>query len=181
MPAASRDPDRRTTATASRQAVVERAEAYVRANLGTPVLVSRLCQVLGISERSLRNAFYGVRGLSPKRSMLAMRLQGVRLALSEPPPEPITVTQIATGYGFYELGRFAAVYKNAFGEAPSATLYGRHGKSQQFSHRKAHADVGTGPWTNRRRSRRATDDWHAASGAAPRVEERRRTTRHCAS
>ncbi len=180
MPAA-RDLNRRSTATASRQTVVERAEAYVRANLGTPVPVSRLCQVLGISERSLRNAFYGVRGLSPKRSMLAMRLEGVRRALSEPTPEPITVTQIATGYGFYELGRFAAVYKNAFGEAPSATLHGRHAQSQQSSNRKVHADVGTGPWTNRRSAGRASDDWNAASAAAARLEERRRTERHCAS
>jgi transcriptional regulator GlxA family with amidase domain len=104
--------------------VVERAEAYVRANLGTPVPVSRLCQVVGVSERGLRNAFSRVRGLSPKRSMMAMRLQGVRRALSSPTPEPTTVTRIATGFGFYELGRFAAVYKHAFGEVPSATLHG---------------------------------------------------------
>jgi AraC-like DNA-binding protein len=108
--------------------VVERAEAFVRSRLGTPVPVSRLCRVLGISERGLRNAFYGVRGLSPKRSMLAMRLQDVRRALSEPTLEPTTVTRIATGYGFYELGRFAAVYRNAFGEVPSATLHGTHAK-----------------------------------------------------
>ena len=121
-------PLRRSSVDASRQAVVERAEAYVRSRLGTPVPVSRLCQVLGISERGLRNAFYGVRGLSPKRSMLAMRLQDVRRALSEPTLEPTTVTRIATGYGFYELGRFAAVYRNAFGEVPSATLHGTHAK-----------------------------------------------------
>ena len=86
MASKARHPLRRSTALASRQAVVERAEAYVRSRLGTPVPVSRLCVVLGISERGLRNAFYGVRGLSPKRSMLAMRLQGARRALS--PPEP---------------------------------------------------------------------------------------------
>jgi AraC family ethanolamine operon transcriptional activator len=124
-------PLRRSTALASRQAVVERAEAYVRAHLGTAVPVSRLCQILGVSERGLRNAFYGVRGLSPKRSMLAMRLQSVRRALSEPTPEPTTVTRIATGYGFYELGRFAAVYRTAFGEVPSATLHGISGKSSR--------------------------------------------------
>ena len=123
-------PLRRLSVEASRQAVVERAEAYVRSRLGTPVTVSQLCRVLGISERGLRNAFYGVRGLSPKRSMLAMRLRGVRRALSSPALEPTTVTRIATGYGFYELGRFAAVYRHAFGEVPSATLHGTHAKSR---------------------------------------------------
>jgi transcriptional regulator GlxA family with amidase domain len=125
----SRQPLRRSTALAARQWVVEQAEAYVRANLGTPVAVSRLCQVVGVSERGLRNAFYGVRGLSPKRSMLAMRLQGVHRALSEGATEPTTVTNIATGHGFYELGRFAASYRNAFGEVPSATLHGTSAKA----------------------------------------------------
>jgi transcriptional regulator GlxA family with amidase domain len=124
--------------------VVEQAEAYVRAHLAASIPVSRLCQVVGVSERGLRNAFYGVRGLSPKRSMLAMRLEGVHRALSEPTTEPTTVTKIATGHGFYELGRFAASYRNAFGEVPSATLHGTIAKSHgQPSNRKGHADVGT--------------------------------------
>jgi len=111
------------SALASRRAMVARAEAYVQAHLATPVPVSHLCHVLGVSERGLRNAFYGVRGMSPKRRMLALRLQRVHHALSEACPGPRTVTHVATTYGFYELGRFAATYKLAFGEVPSATLY----------------------------------------------------------
>ena len=75
------------------------------------------------------NAFYGVRGMSPKRCMLAERLEGARRALADARARPGTVTGVATRYGFYELGRFAGTYKDAFGETPSETLYGASRKS----------------------------------------------------
>ncbi len=101
---------------------MERAEAYARAHASTPVPVSTLCQIVGLSERGLRNAFYGVRGMSPKRCLLAGRLQLVRHALIGAPPKPGAVTGVAMRYGFHELGRFAGSYKQAFGETPSETL-----------------------------------------------------------
>jgi len=56
--------------------------------------------------------------------MLVERLDCVRKALRESGTSPTTVTDVATGHGFYELGRFAVTYKQAFGESPSATLRG---------------------------------------------------------
>jgi AraC family ethanolamine operon transcriptional activator len=119
--------------------VVASAEAYVRARLGCPVSVGRLCRVLGLSERGLRNAFYGVHGVSPKRWMQAERLHRVRRALAEPTTERTSVTGVATTFGFYELGRFAAVYREAFGEAPSDTLRGqiRNRTSTEVPHERA--------------------------------------------
>jgi AraC family ethanolamine operon transcriptional activator len=120
---------RRTRAFAARREIVQRAEDYTRAHLDSPVPLARLCRVLGVSERALRNAFYGVRGMSPRRCMLADRLQCVRRALSATGSRPNTVTSVATDFGFYQLGRFAAIYKETFGEAPSETLRGTRRKT----------------------------------------------------
>jgi AraC family transcriptional regulator, ethanolamine operon transcriptional activator len=122
----------------SRKTVVERVEAYAREHADDLVTVSTLCRLVGLSERGLRNAFYSVRGMSPKRCLLAERLRNVRRALSEE-PKPITVTTIATRYGFYELGRFAKTYKQAFGEFPSQTLYGMDRESVIDSRGHSHA------------------------------------------
>jgi AraC family ethanolamine operon transcriptional activator len=129
----------------SRQEVVERAEAYMRANAGAHVPVSRLCHIVGISERSLRDAFYGVRGMSPKRCLLAERLQDVRRALTDSDVKPATVTSIAADHGFHELGRFAGIYRQTFGEPPSATLRRAYNETlaTHTSSTKGHVDADT--------------------------------------
>jgi transcriptional regulator GlxA family with amidase domain len=115
---------KRPRVTALQQAAVERAEAYARAHMDPPVTIAALSSVLGMSERSLRNAFHTVRGMSPKRCLLADRLQAARRALGDAGENPVTVTGVATDYGFYELGRFSRAYRKAFGETPSDTLRG---------------------------------------------------------
>jgi AraC-like DNA-binding protein len=123
----------------SRQVVVERAEAYVQSHMDAAVPVSTLCRVLGLSERALRNAFYTVRGMSPKRCIVAERLQRVRHDLRNESQRPVTITSVATRYGFYELGRFANSYRQAFGESPSATLRGAGRESTSNAKEHAHA------------------------------------------
>jgi transcriptional regulator GlxA family with amidase domain len=83
----------------------------MRPNVGSQVPLSRLCRIVGLSERGLRNAFYDVRGIAPKRSLLAQRLQGVRRALRNSTARSNTGTNIATEFGFNELGRLAAIYR----------------------------------------------------------------------
>jgi transcriptional regulator GlxA family with amidase domain len=112
----------RAAAIASHREIVERAEAYLRAQMDTPVPISTLCRVVGRSERGLRDAFYDVHGMGPKRWLLAERLKGVRRALIHPRAGATSVTLVATAHGFYQLGRFAGSYRAVFGEAPSETL-----------------------------------------------------------
>ena len=106
---------------ANRRRVVEQAEAFLNEHRGDPVPIEYLCRVTGVSERTLRNAFHDVRGMSPKRFMLRARLDQVHRALQSGQPAG-TVTTVATEHGFFELGRFAGQYKAAFGVSPSETL-----------------------------------------------------------
>ena len=101
---------------------VRSVEAYVRAYPDRAMAVSSLSRRVGLSERGLRQAFYGVHGVSPKRWIIAVRLERVRRILSFPPSDGLTVTEVATRHGFFELGRFASTYRQTFGESPSATL-----------------------------------------------------------
>jgi AraC-like DNA-binding protein len=118
--AVSRDED--AGAGVSRSRIVSRAEEFFRRHLSEGVSVVQLSTIAGVSERSLRNAFYDVYTTSPKRYLKLWQLHQVRRALRAAHVRTATVTEVATGHGFYELGRFAGAYKSLFGEAPSETL-----------------------------------------------------------
>ena len=102
--------------------VVNRLDDFLREHFDEPIHMAQLCDVTGVSERSLRNACHAVYGTSPKRYLTRRRMEAVRNALAEARPGEATVTRIATDHGFFELGRFAAAYSTLFGERPSDTL-----------------------------------------------------------
>jgi AraC-like DNA-binding protein len=87
-----------------------------------PLYVPELCREIGTSARTLRVCCQEHLGMSPKRYLLLRRMHLVRRALSESTPAEMTVTEIATRYGFWQFGRLAVEYKALFGEAPSAAL-----------------------------------------------------------
>jgi AraC-like DNA-binding protein len=102
--------------------IVNRVDEFLQAHFDEPIYMSQLCDVTGVSERSLRNACHAVCGTSPKRYLMRRRMEAVRHALATARPGQATVTRIATDFGFFELGRFAAAYSSLFGERPSETL-----------------------------------------------------------
>jgi transcriptional regulator GlxA family with amidase domain len=102
--------------------LVQRAEDLALACLHEPMHISALCGLLSVSERTLRKAFQRVHGLSPCRHLRMLRLSRARGALLSADASLTTVTAIATGFGFLELGRFSVEYRQIFGESPSRTL-----------------------------------------------------------
>ena len=60
--------------------------------------------------------------MSPKRYLLLRRMHLAQQSLRRANPKTTSVTEVATDYGFWELGRFSVTYQVLFGESPSASL-----------------------------------------------------------
>lgn len=104
---------------AARHRIVSRAWDYMRAHADEPVSVPQLCAAAGASRRGLQYAFEEVMNLSPVSYLHVMRLNRVRAEIRSRHQD--SVGDIATRWGFWHLSRFAAEYRQLFGELPSAT------------------------------------------------------------
>jgi AraC-like DNA-binding protein len=93
---------------------------------GEFVTVPDLASAAGVSERTLRAAFHEYFGIGPVQFLRLRTLNQVRAALRNTDPALTTVTEIATRFGVWELGRLARDYRRLFGELPSATLRSAH-------------------------------------------------------
>jgi AraC family ethanolamine operon transcriptional activator len=105
---------------------VRNAFNFVAANDRLPSTVSEFCRQAGVSAPSLYRGFMERFGIGPKRYLHIRRLEGVRRELRSAPPE-VRIVDVANGWGFWHMGRFAADYRKQFGELPSQTLHGAHG------------------------------------------------------
>ena len=74
----------------------------------------------GVHERSLRNVFLDLYGVSPKRYLTNLRLSKVRRDLSSRNSD-LSVSQAASRAGFWQWGYMSREYRKLFGESPSAT------------------------------------------------------------
>ena len=103
-------------------AVLRRLDALEEAARERPLYLMEVCAALGVGQRTLHQICCEMLGIGPKRYLSLRRLHLARRELRQLSPGEATVTDVATNYGFWELGRFAVAYRSAFGESPSATL-----------------------------------------------------------
>jgi transcriptional regulator GlxA family with amidase domain len=81
-----------------------------------------LCELIGVSDRTLRACCAEFIGMSPIQYVLLRRLKEARRVLRDADPDRVSVAEVARHFGFAELGRFAGRYRAVFGETPSTTL-----------------------------------------------------------
>lgn len=104
--------------------IMARFEDVLAAHDNKQLPMPELCAAIGAPERTLRMCCAEFLGMSPGSYARLRRLNLVRAALRRADPATASIAEIAQRYGFSELGRFAAVYRAAFGERPSTTLRG---------------------------------------------------------
>jgi len=104
-----------------RDALVRRAEEYLKAQLERPFDSRALSLAMGVGERQLERLFRDAYGHGPCHWHQLARLNRARTALLHA-DEQGTVTDIALRFGFSHLGRFSILYRHVFGECPKDTL-----------------------------------------------------------
>jgi AraC-like DNA-binding protein len=119
-----------TTATARTEGYANQHHARIKIKFeeilaehsGRPLRMPELCELIGVSDRTLRVCCSEFIGVSPLRYVLLRRLKEIRGVLGDADPNRVSVAEVARHFGFTELGRFAGSYRATFGETPSATL-----------------------------------------------------------
>jgi AraC-like DNA-binding protein len=101
---------------------VHRAEDFIRSRAGQPVALHEVAAAAGCSVRTLQLGFRRFRDKTPAAAMRRARLEAAQQALVHGEVGETTVGEVAQRYGFTNPGRFASLYKAAFGTSPAEAL-----------------------------------------------------------
>ena len=104
------------------ETVMRRFRRVLDENPDRALYLPELCVAINVPDRTLRLCCQEHLGMGPKQYLALRRMHLARRALRAADPRAVTVTEVATRYGFWHFGRFAGLYRSLFGEAPSATL-----------------------------------------------------------
>lgn len=108
-------------ATATR--AVRRAMSYIDEHFAGPVAVADIAAAARMSVRALQYSFKREIGVAPMQYLRSRRLAAARAELvSAEPAEGETIAVISARWGFTHPARFAAAYRDEFGEYPGQTL-----------------------------------------------------------
>jgi AraC-like DNA-binding protein len=108
--------------TARRPRTVKRTLDAMHAEPGRMFTATELAGIAGVGIRVLQESFRRHVGVPPLTYLRRLRLEGVHAELSRAGPGQVSVSEVATRWGFTHLGRFAGAYRQRYGVTPSQTL-----------------------------------------------------------
>lgn len=113
---------RRPRALRNRLTYVREACARIDERLADDVILTDVAKSVGISLRSLENAFVEILGVRPVEYVRTRRLHKVRAHLLKHGTFEGALGQVAGRFGLRHLGYFSRDYKALFGELPGSTV-----------------------------------------------------------
>ncbi|MGK7221910.1 helix-turn-helix transcriptional regulator [Kocuria flava] len=104
-------------------AAVRRAVSFMEDHLAEPIGLGEIAAAARLSPRGLQAAFRRALNTTPLGHLRALRLAAAHTELLSADPATSTVAVIAARWGFAHPGRFAAAYRQRYGQAPAQSLY----------------------------------------------------------
>lgn len=117
------DTDKSGWAQRSHGAIMRRFRRLLEQYPDRALYLPEICEAIKIPERTFRLCCQESLGMSPRQYLTLRRMHLAHRALKRASASETTVTEIATRFGFWHLGRFAGAYHLMFRETPSATLH----------------------------------------------------------
>lgn len=104
--------------------VVHRAVAFIDEHAAEPIGVTEIAAAVRVGPRTLQEAFRRHLDTTPMSQLRRTRLARAHAELcAADPGSGGTVAAIASRWGFANPGRFAVMYREAYGRSPSETLH----------------------------------------------------------
>jgi transcriptional regulator GlxA family with amidase domain len=104
-------------------AAVRRAVAFIDEHADRDISAADIAAAAHVTVRAIQLAFRRHLDTTPSAYLRRVRLDHAHQQLcAASPGDGVTVTEVATRWGFVSLSRFAATYRDAYGVLPSYTL-----------------------------------------------------------
>jgi AraC-like DNA-binding protein len=100
---------------------------FVHEHAHEPITPADVARAAGMHTRTLQQLLSSRLGTSPAAYVRQVRLDRVEAELVRSRPGEVRVSEVATRWGFGNLGRFSAAYAARFGEQPRETLARQRG------------------------------------------------------
>lgn len=100
---------------------LRKAVSLIEDHCAEPLTTADVAEAVGVSVRSLQEAFRNHLGTTPMAHLRAVRIRQIHAELTAA-GEDTTVTDVAMRWGVTHAGRFAQEYRRMYGRSPSQTL-----------------------------------------------------------
>jgi AraC-like DNA-binding protein len=104
--------------------LLRRALEFIEANVAEDIGLPDIAVAVRVTPRAVQYMFRRHLDTTPLQYLRRLRLQYAHRDLSAADPARHTVDTIASVWGFMDTARFAVLYRNAYGQDPTATLRG---------------------------------------------------------